>query len=155
MEGKDWKVGRMEGWKIRPPSFHSSILPSLHVKSVNYFLKHAENIMVFADDVRNLDKYSNILKRVGLIFSYGIFVYLDKSDLERVCQIIEDNFKGIVVYSDAACALDIENLQDSVEVRINHYVHPYLKVFAAHNIEQIKFEYAENKNSFVFVGVQK
>ena len=76
-------------------------------------------------------------------------------DINLSYWIIEDNFKGVVVYSDAACALNIEELQDTVEVRIKHYVHPYLSVFTGHNIEQLKFEYAEDNNSFVFIGIQK
>ncbi len=114
-----------------------------------------ERIKVISDDILNLDKYVGILQKTDLIFSYGIFCYLERSDFERVCKIIAEHFKGMVVYNDAVARREIRGLTDSIQVNSQNYVHPYLEIFSKYNLEQIKFEYEEDKESFLFVGRQR
>jgi len=118
-------------------------------------LKNRGGVSIIIDDVRNIERYRDILRRVNLIFSYGIFVYLNRADLEHVCRIIKDNFKGTVVYTDAAVGKRIEDLEESIELNSKKYIHPYLKIFDKYHMEQISFTYAESGESFTYVGVQR
>lgn len=113
-----------------------------------------KQIIVFADDIRNLEKYKDILHNVHLIFSYGIFAYVERADLEHICKIIRDNFKGPVVYTDAADGRRIEDLTESIELSFKKYIHPYLTIFPKYGIEQKRFAYGDNGASFTYMGVQ-
>ena len=113
-----------------------------------------DQIMVFVDDVRNLGRHADILDKIDLIFSYGIFTYLERPDLERVCGILRDYFKGYVVYTDSADGRRVEELKESVELSFKKYVHPYIEIFAKYRLEPIKFMYGDNGTSFTYVGIQ-
>ena len=113
-----------------------------------------KQIVVFADDIRNLGTYTDVLGKIDLIFSYGIFTYLERPDFECVCKILKDNFNGYVVYTDTADGRRIEDIKESAELRFKKYVHPYLEIFQKYNIEQLKFMYGDDGASFTYVGVQ-
>lgn len=111
-------------------------------------------IRVFADDIRNLENYQDILKKAGLIFSYGIFAYLNPADLEKVCGIIQKYFKGYVVYNDSAQKRDLSQLTHSIELVGGSYIHPYPAIFRKYGLEEIRSGYSPDKESFNFIGKQ-
>lgn len=76
------------------------------------------------DDIRNIEKYQDILKKTDLIFSYGIFAYLNPSDFEKVCGAIQKHFKGYVVYNDASQKRDLSKLTGSITLSSQSYIHP-------------------------------
>lgn len=118
-------------------------------------------VHVVIDDVRDIGKHKEILRNVDLIFSFGIFCYLGPEDLESVMNTIQGNFKGYVVYTDASVEKRVETLKKSIQLPSKDFVHPYLDIFARHNIENISFAYGDNKQShvygecFTFTGIQK
>ncbi|MDO8495324.1 MAG: class I SAM-dependent methyltransferase [bacterium] len=112
-------------------------------------------IQVFADDIRNIEKYQDILKKADLIFSYGIFAYLAPEDLEKVCGVIQKHFKGYVVYNDAAQKRDLSKLSESIPLSSQSYIHPYPAIFKKYGLEEIQSGYSQDKESFNFVGKQR
>ncbi|MDP3991311.1 MAG: class I SAM-dependent methyltransferase [Candidatus Colwellbacteria bacterium] len=120
-----------------------------HAKALNN-----PHIKVFVDDVRNIEKYRDILKKAGLIFSYGIFAYLNPVDLEKVCGIIQKHFRGYVVYNDASQKRDLSELIKSIKLSSQSYIHPYPKIFKKYGLEEISSGYSPDKESFNFIGKQ-
>ena len=112
------------------------------------------HIKVFVDDIRNIERYKDILEGAGLIFSYGIFAYLAPPDLEKVCAIIQKYFKGYVVYNDAAQKRDLSQLARGVKLSSQSYIHPYPAIFKRYGLEEIQSGYSPDKESFNFVGKQ-
>ena len=123
-------------------------------------IDHAEElnnprVHIFVDDIRNIEKYQDILKKTDLIFSYGIFAYLTPQDLERVCDIIQQYFKGYVVYNDASQKRDLVKLSKSINLSSQSYIHPYPAIFRKYGLEEIQSGYSPDKESFNFVGRQR
>ncbi len=112
-------------------------------------------IQVFVSDIRNIEKYQDILKKADLIFSYGIFAYLNPGDFEKVCGVIQKYFKGYVVYNDAAQKRDLSKLDRSIKLSSQSYIHPYPAIFKKYGLEEITSGYFSDKESFNFVGKQK
>ncbi len=113
------------------------------------------HIQVFVDDIRNIEKYQDILKKADLIFSYGIFAYLNPADFEKICEVIQKHFKGYVVYNDAAQKRDLSELTHSIELSSQSYIHPYPAIFRKYGLEEITSGYSPDKESFNFVGKQQ
>lgn len=111
-------------------------------------------IRVFVDDVRNIKKYKDILKKADLIFSYGIFAYLNPADLEKVCNVIQKYFRGYVVYNDTAQKRDLGTLTQSIELSGQSYIHPYPAIFKKYGLKEITSGYSPDEESFNFVGGQ-
>ncbi len=112
-------------------------------------------IQVFVDDIRNIEKYQNILKNADLIFSYGIFAYLAPEDFEKVCSVIQKHFRGCVVYNDAAQKRDLSKLAESIKLSSQSYIHPYPAIFKKYGLEEITSGHSPDKESFNFVGKQR
>ncbi len=112
-------------------------------------------IQVFVDDIRNIEKYQDILKKADLIFSYGIFAYLNPANFEKVCGVIQKYFKGYVVYNDAAQKRDLSELTQSIKLSSQSYIHPYPAIFKKYGLEEIASDYSPDKESFNFVGKQQ
>lgn len=112
-------------------------------------------IKVFVDDIRNIEKYKDTLKKSDLIFSYGIFAYLNPADLEKVCGFIQKYFKGYVVYNDAAQKRDLSRLTESIRLNSQSYIHPYPAIFKKYGLEEIQSGYSPDGESFNFVGRQR
>ena len=113
------------------------------------------SIKVFVDDIRNIEKHREILAKSDLIFSYGIFAYLNPADLEKVCGVIQKHFRGYVVYNDAAQKRDLARLTQSIPLSSQSYIHPYPAIFRKYGLEEIKSGYSPDRESFNFVGKQK
>lgn len=115
---------------------------------------NSSRIKVFVDDIRNIEKYQDILKKSDLIFSYGIFAYLNPADLEKVCGVIQKHFTGYVVYNDAAQKHDLSQLTESIKLSTQSYIHPYPAIFKSYGLEEIQSGYSPDRESFNFVGKQ-
>lgn len=111
-------------------------------------------IQVLVDDIRNIEKYEDILRKADLLFSYGIFAYLNPADFEKVCAVIQKYFKGYVVYNDAAQKRELSQLTDSIPLSSQSYIHPYPTIFKKYGLEEIQSGYSPDKESFNFVGKQ-
>lgn len=112
-------------------------------------------IKVFVDDIRNIEKYQGVLKKADLIFSYGIFAYLKPADFEKVCGVIQNFFRGHVVYNDAAQKRDLSKLTHSIELSSQSYIHPYPAIFRKYGLEETQSGYSPDRESFNFVGRQR
>lgn len=113
------------------------------------------HIKVLVDDIRNIEKYKDILGKADLVFSYGIFAYLNPADFEKVCGVIQKHFRGYVVYNDSAQKHDLLKFTESIKLSSQSYIHPYPMIFKKYGLEEIQSGYSPDKESFNFVGKQR